>query len=54
MGLGALGCSLNIALSQFLLGVIVLPRARFNRGKRAWFPALIRALAGGDADKVAM
>jgi hypothetical protein len=34
--------------------VIVVRRAKFNRVKRAWFPLLIRALAGGGAGKVAL
>jgi flagellar hook-basal body complex protein FliE len=33
--------------------VIVVCHEKFNPGKRAWFPLLIRALAGADTDKVA-
>jgi putative NADH-flavin reductase len=40
--------------SSFLSWVIVVPPAKFNPGKRAGFPLLIRALAGGGADKVAL
>jgi hypothetical protein len=55
IGWSASVCSVNIALSQFFLSwVIVVPRVKFNPGKRAGFPLLIRALAGGGADKVAL